>query len=55
MSDELDATMRALADALFPHRDDWWDDASESVNLRHRAKVKEALDRARALGWSPRQ
>lgn len=53
MDDELLACVRLLADALYPHRDDWAEDASEEYNRRHRGEVNAALDEARRLGWLP--
>jgi hypothetical protein len=51
--EELQICIGMLANALHPHRDDWWEDASETVNRRHRGEVNAALDEARRLGWTP--
>jgi hypothetical protein len=51
--EELRTCITMLANALHRHRDDWWEDASESVNRRHREEVNAALDEARRLGWTP--
>ena len=46
--------VRMLADALYPHLDDWYENGSEDYNRRHRDEIAAALDAARQLGWTPR-